>query len=733
MAPGNGLDEAVVDAELAYVADRRAAVGLDPGDGGGGDLVGVALSGGGIRAATLDLGLLQALHARGLFRHVDYLSTASGGGFVGTALTGLMSEPARRGHAPAAAFPFEDDMAVGEPEAVAWIRSSSSTLLPRGWFDRLRVLAIWCRGVVVNLAALAPVFAVACLLTTFAYADVLAEAHAAPDTTRFAYPGTIAVGVGALIWILMSPIVRWIGGRVSTSPARALWWRDLHGKTFGAALFIVGAVAAFEVQQPLLDAYMHWGWRQAFEAAGAISAVAIVTIPVLLMLLGVRITVVVAIALVCHSLIAGYLWSASTLLAIAGAGYELPLGAGALAAVAAWGLMRLFDVNATSLHGHYRDRLSKAFLVGNQADGGFGPEGDVPLSRICPDGSGAPYHLINATINLTGDRAARLNGRNGDFFIFSRYFIGGPSTGYACTQNMEAVVPSLQLASAMAVSAAAAAPNSGVLTVRALTPLMTLLNARLGLWVPSPSLVAHCYGSRPAEGASAWDTLRWRARHARLTMWHKSTPDLLWRELLGQLDARATCVNVTDAGHIENLATYELLRRRCRLIVLSDVESDPDMTFSALTRLLRYARLDLGVEVDIDLDPLRPDASGLSGAHCAIGTIHYPALAGGPPTAPGVLVYLKSSLTGDEDQLIDGYRADQQEFPHESTADLIFEGGQFEAYRALGFHMGESLFERSPGPLDTREGVDAWLATLQASEVPQASQPQASAPPVERL
>ena len=49
----------------------------------GGMLTGLALSGGGVRSATFSLGALQALARCGLLRHIDYLSTVSGGGFVG--------------------------------------------------------------------------------------------------------------------------------------------------------------------------------------------------------------------------------------------------------------------------------------------------------------------------------------------------------------------------------------------------------------------------------------------------------------------------------------------------------------------------------------------------------------------------------------------------------------------------------------------------------------------------
>lgn len=54
-------------------------------------LTGLALSGGGIRSATFNLGVLQALSKKGLLRKLDYLSTVSGGGYVGTSLSWFLS------------------------------------------------------------------------------------------------------------------------------------------------------------------------------------------------------------------------------------------------------------------------------------------------------------------------------------------------------------------------------------------------------------------------------------------------------------------------------------------------------------------------------------------------------------------------------------------------------------------------------------------------------------------
>ena len=43
----------------------------------------LCLSGGGIRSATFSLGFMQALAEKGFLKHFDYLSTVSGGGYIG--------------------------------------------------------------------------------------------------------------------------------------------------------------------------------------------------------------------------------------------------------------------------------------------------------------------------------------------------------------------------------------------------------------------------------------------------------------------------------------------------------------------------------------------------------------------------------------------------------------------------------------------------------------------------
>jgi hypothetical protein len=93
----------ILDCEWqSYIRERRRqfnahrhpgdARPLDTGEGAPDDLTGIALSGGGIRSATFGLGVLQALAHHDLLRRFDYLSSVSGGGYVGSSLTWLTSK-----------------------------------------------------------------------------------------------------------------------------------------------------------------------------------------------------------------------------------------------------------------------------------------------------------------------------------------------------------------------------------------------------------------------------------------------------------------------------------------------------------------------------------------------------------------------------------------------------------------------------------------------------------------
>jgi len=164
-----------------------------------------------------------------------------------------------------------------------------------------------------------------------------------------------------------------------------------------------------------------------------------------------------------------------------------------------------------------------------------------------------------------------------------------------------------------------------------------------------------------------------------------------WREVRGGFDEKDAFVNLSDGGHVENLGLYELLRRRCKLIVAVDGECDPGRSAGALIKATRLAAIDLGVRIHIDHSCLRMDSAGLSQEHSAFGTIDYGPGADGKREV-GYLLYVKSSLTGNEPAYVLQYQSTHPAFPHQTTADQLFDEEQFEAYRALGEHVAADLF-----------------------------------------
>ena len=74
--------QTIVASEQRLIKERRKLIGI----GSTMPIVGLALSGGGVRSATFNLGILQALASHQALRMVDYLSTVSGGGYIGAFL-----------------------------------------------------------------------------------------------------------------------------------------------------------------------------------------------------------------------------------------------------------------------------------------------------------------------------------------------------------------------------------------------------------------------------------------------------------------------------------------------------------------------------------------------------------------------------------------------------------------------------------------------------------------------
>ncbi len=103
-----------------------------------GPRIGLALSGGGIRSATFCLGFLQALAARKVLRRFDYLSTVSGGGYIGSFLGKWINQ---RGIAV-----VEQELANAQSKPIAFLRENGRYLAPNGTGDGLSAAAGYLRN-----------------------------------------------------------------------------------------------------------------------------------------------------------------------------------------------------------------------------------------------------------------------------------------------------------------------------------------------------------------------------------------------------------------------------------------------------------------------------------------------------------------------------------------------------------------------------------------------------------
>ena len=137
------------------------------------NLVGLAFSGGGIRSATFGLGVLEALKKAGILKKVDYLSTVSGGGYIG----GWLSANCRRhGHEwlePQDPVKVQNDSDIWN-DSIKHLRRYSNYLSPNLSLlsaDTWSMVTIWLRNTL--LLQLMIILAIAGLLLLPRFAEPL--------------------------------------------------------------------------------------------------------------------------------------------------------------------------------------------------------------------------------------------------------------------------------------------------------------------------------------------------------------------------------------------------------------------------------------------------------------------------------------------------------------------------------------------------------------------------------
>jgi Patatin-like phospholipase len=366
------------------------------------------------------------------------------------------------------------------------------------------------------------------------------------------------------------------------------------------------------------------------------------------------------------------------------------LGMLTFSAVISMGTDRLSNLNKFSLHGIYRNRLVRAFVGASNPDRKDHKPGYLNMLRrdnvsvtylaepLAPDLMPPPIHVINMAMNIPGSRDESLQERKALPFTATPLSAGSSallgqvgqyrsSERFASDVNFGGGTQPFSLGGAIAVSGAAFDPSMGRFGSAAMRMLLTLANVRLGVWLGNPGKSGDATFARKGPEVMIWQ---------------------LAKEFLGLADETSPYIHLSDGGHFENLATYEMLRRRCRFILIVDAGCDPDYMFEDLGSLQRLARVDLNAQINLPADEL----AELRGGDRAfvIGFVTYRDQKNNIIDT-GVVCYIKPSMQKHLQPEIDAYHRAKPSFPHETTLNQFFTESQFLAYMALGQKQGRAL------------------------------------------
>ena len=354
-----------------------------------------------------------------------------------------------------------------------------------------------------------------------------------------------------------------------------------------------------------------------------------------------------------------------------------------------------------------------------------------------PHQASGPFHIINLILNQTVDSGSRLRkrDRNGTSLAVSPIGLSigeqwhGAWTSASHAATVKAKQPllgvrrlggqvasdhplvdelgasadraeQLSLRQWIAISGAAVDPGRGRTTKLGTALLMGLVNLRTGYWWDS---------GIAQTSRSGFPDLSLMRRILYLIPRFFTTQSLVLFEWLARYPGPwQRFWHLGDGGFFENLGAYELVRRRVPRIIICDSSADPEYEFACLAELVRKVRIDFGAIIESfdkkqipdavrsyvgtlkDLKPVdRKKRLKRTRMHAALLWCHFP----NTNEPSSVILYIKSSLTGDESEDLKNYQREHPQFPHEPTTDQFFDEPQWECYRQLGFHAASKLFK----------------------------------------
>lgn len=494
---------------------------------------GIALSGGGIRSATINLGFLRTLNQFNILEKADYLSTVSGGGYTGAYIQATVKDADFALTSPsgqsnlADANALENKSAYGElfaEKKIEHLRNYGDYLIPgQTKWQKLWSTVLLSVGFLVSWAM-----------------------------------SLLSLGVTAVIIYILLKLVASLS--LLNDQQFLLNWNYEDNKImeFLFPPFVaLGCVVAVHFFSNLLFNFS----LNVSKVFNRIEAAIVVLILLFLLIISVV------------SIDATGKWEGSEI------GYGLLVAAGLF-------LSGFFlNPNSLSFHRFYRKQLADAFLWQKKMFRNLLLKDVFYLGKKNRDNTAearghlAPYPLINTCLNLQnpGGEDKFKGAKASDYFLLSPLYCGSKLSNYVKTAEFPGY-KYMTLPAALTISAAAVNPGMGIYSNKLLSVLMTLFNARLGFWVNNPL-------SGPRKWLPDWTSY--------LVWW----PSYFFKELFSKIGTSNRKLNISDGGHIENLAVYELLRRGCRLILAVDAGADPGSTFADLENLSIRARNELGIEI----------------------------------------------------------------------------------------------------------------------------------------
>lgn len=415
---------------------------------------------------------------------------------------------------------------------------------------------------------------------------------------------------------------------------------------------------------------------------------------------------------------------------------------------------RVGFINLSSLQRYYAGHIMRSYLRASlfpeeAAGGGNGDEverdvrnparaDDITASTYYHPSSLAPIHFINMTMNQTVASGSQLVQRDRKgmnvaigpmgFSIGNRSFvkwdiaamdynlqrspatvIGDPDASALSryVNGTKLVVEPLSIGNWCAISGAAFTTGHGKGTTLGLSLLLALTNVRLGYWWNAEVEPPHPTRSEPAD--SPW--------FEKLSGGFRTQRFLLNEMTARYYGTRRSHWYLSDGGHFENTAVYELIRRRVTNIIVLDNGHDPDYAFDDVANLVRKARIDLDAQIEfltsaelwefVDTSVRKyfaaPDefkGKPWAPAYATLARVRYKEA----PDAPGLMLVLKPRVAGIEPLDILNYKESSGDFPQQSTTDQFYDEAQWESYRSLGYWIAEQLFAERAAV-----SADKWL------------------------